>query len=147
MPGAGGESWSMQRKVTPQLQQAASAGDPGAIDTMRRLNPTWAPVIKPRGSEFEGSPRLQGSFEDRMGLTPTQPPIASPGTPQGHPNLFEIASPLGIRAETDSMGIRWAISPEGYRVSIPKGIADADIESYATPKLEEQAQIHKGMTR
>jgi hypothetical protein len=44
---------------------------------------------------------------------------------------------------TNEMGIRWAHSPDGkFRVSIPKGVADADIDRYAAPKLEEQAQIH-----
>jgi len=49
-----------------------------------------------------------------------------------------------IQTETDSMGIRWAKSGQ-YRVSIPKSVSDSEIESYARPKLEEQARIHKGI--
>src|SRR5271166_5039396 len=85
-----------------------------------------------------------------MGSQAAPPSISSPGAsqglPQGRQNLFEIASPMGnggIKLETDSLGIRWAVSPEGYRVSIPKGVTN--VEEYAGPKLAEQAQIHKGL--
>ena len=109
IPGAGGESWSMQRKVTPQLQQAASAGDPGAIQTMRRLNPSWSPVITPAGAGEYPQTRLGGSFEERMGTQAQPAPIASPGAsqglPQGRQNLFEIASPERRQVE--------GISPTG----------------------------------
>jgi hypothetical protein len=101
VPGAGGESWSMQRKVTPQLQQAAAAGDPGAIQTMRRLNPNWTPVVKPAGAGEYPQTRLGGSFEERMGGSASQPGIASPeasqGLPQGNKTPFQIASPLEKR--------------------------------------------------
>lgn len=58
VPGAGGEAWSMQRRVTPELQDAARRGDPGAIETLRRLNPGWNPVVTPKGSELE-SPSME----------------------------------------------------------------------------------------
>jgi vacuolar-type H+-ATPase subunit H len=50
----------------------------------------------------------------------------------------------GVTTETDSMGVRWAKRGD-YRVSIPKRITDSEIEAYAKPKLDEQAQIHGGM--
>jgi hypothetical protein len=46
-----------------------------------------------------------------------------------------------LKISTDSMGIRWA-EKGAYRVSIPKRIPEGEIESYAIPKLEEQAKIH-----
>lgn len=47
-----------------------------------------------------------------------------------------------IKVTTDSNGIRWAEGPNGYKVSVPKRIADADVADYAKPKLEEQAKLH-----
>lgn len=55
------------------------------------------------------------------------------------------ATSSGIKVSTDSLGIRWAQGPNGYRVSIPKNVPDLMIESYAGPKLAEQARIHGGM--
>jgi hypothetical protein len=63
LPGAGGEAWSMQRKLTPELQTAVRAGDPGAISTARRLDPTYRPIIRPSGTEITGGTtpeQLQG---------------------------------------------------------------------------------------
>jgi hypothetical protein len=56
--------------------------------------------------------------------------------------LLEAPKPPAVKVSTDSMGIRWAESPEGYRVSIPKGVPEGDIENYATGKLAEQSRIH-----
>jgi len=54
-----------------------------------------------------------------------------------------LAPPVTVK--TDSMGIRWAESPEGYRVSIPRGVPDSDIPVYAQQKLAEQQRIHRGL--
>jgi hypothetical protein len=55
------------------------------------------------------------------------------------------ATPLKV---TNEMGIRWAHSPDGeYRVSIPKSVSDAELQSYATKKLAEQKTIHEGMPK
>ncbi|HEY6339349.1 MAG TPA: hypothetical protein VIW68_12720 [Candidatus Sulfotelmatobacter sp.] len=51
VPGARGEAWSMKRGATAELQRAALAGDPGALAVMRRLNPTWRPIIIPKGAD------------------------------------------------------------------------------------------------
>lgn len=55
LPGAGGEAWSMQRKMSPQLQQAVATGDPGAIEVARRLSgQTYNPIIIPKEAGFSG---------------------------------------------------------------------------------------------
>jgi hypothetical protein len=64
------------------------------------------------------------------------------------PNAFAGATstaPQPPRIETDSLGIRWAVAQDGARVSIPKGIADADVAAYAAPKLDEQRSILGGI--
>jgi hypothetical protein len=49
---------------------------------------------------------------------------------------------MPLKMETDSLGIRWAVSPDGSsRVSIPKNVPDEAAEAYARPKLAEQSQI------
>lgn len=48
-----------------------------------------------------------------------------------------------VKLETDSLGVRWAVSPEGVRVSIPKSVPDTDVNSYASQKLSEQAAAQK----
>jgi hypothetical protein len=85
----------------------------------------------PKGAE-RVLPQAQGVFEKPELPPPTAGPAGS--VPPTGP-----ASPITI--ETDSMGIRWA-KQGNYRVSIPKSVADADIEAYAKPKLAEQAGIH-----
>lgn len=50
-----------------------------------------------------------------------------------------------VKVTTDSMGIRWAENPNGVRVSVPKSVADADVEAYARPKLEEQEASQKAL--
>ena len=49
------------------------------------------------------------------------------------------------KVETDSLGIRWAVGPDGLRVSIPKAVPDAEIPSYAASKLDEQRSILSGI--
>lgn len=49
---------------------------------------------------------------------------------------------------TNEMGIRWAHSPDGkYRISIPKAVPDAELQSYAAKKLAEQKMIHEAMPK
>lgn len=55
-------------------------------------------------------------------------------TPEAPQSQFKLS--------TDSMGVKWAADDKGYKVSIPSRIAAADVDAYAAPKLEEQAQIH-----
>lgn len=115
VPGAKGEAWSMQRTSSPELQRAVESGDPGAIETARRLNPNYRPIIIPKGASLESKP-----------LPFTGPP-SSPAT----------SRPLTISNE---MNIRWA-SDGVDKVSIPNSVPDEAIEEYARPKLQEQATI------
>jgi hypothetical protein len=50
----GGSAWSLQRKVTPELQQEAEGGNPQAQAVMRRLNPNAGNIIIPRPRVGEG---------------------------------------------------------------------------------------------
>lgn len=68
--------------------------------------------------------------------TPEQYPGPRETVPlQGNPTPF--SQPLKVE---NAMGVRWA-SDGTNRVSIPQGVADEEIESYARPKLAQQAQI------
>lgn len=103
------------------LTPLAKRGDPRmAMELTRRGRPVLF-----TGDEGEPGRRLEGTFEERL---------------QGSPTPFSNA-----RMETDSLGIRWAVSPEGYRVSIPRSVPDEQAMSYAGPKLAEQQEIHQGM--
>lgn len=56
-------------------------------------------------------------------------------------------SPSKIRFSTDSMGIRWAHSPDSPEpVSIPKSVAAADMEEYAAKKLADYVKTRKTTT-
>ena len=63
------------------------------------------------------------------------------------PEIPPAEAPSAIRTEVDNNGIRWAISPEGYRVSVPKSVAAEDVGKFAAPKLAEQAQIHAALPK
>ena len=78
-----------------------------------------------------------------VGGAPPSPTGTSPVTPP----TAGVAAPPTPRIETDSLGIRWAVSPDGYRVSIPKSVPDSAAAAYAGPKLAEQAQIHSNISR
>lgn len=45
------------------------------------------------------------------------------------------------KISTDSMGVKWAETPDGIRVSIPKRIPEAEVMDYAKGKLKEQAEM------
>ena len=47
----------------------------------------------------------------------------------------------GFKVFQDSLGIRWAEDSNGIRVSVPKSIADADIQEYAKSKIAEQTKM------
>lgn len=52
----------------------------------------------------------------------------------------------GIRFDTDTNGTKWAVDPNGVRVSIPQRIIDSgDIQSYARQKLDEQVAMRKNL--
>lgn len=124
-------------------------------------------VPKPSGrmvrlpQEFAAQDQLQGFAKTRAsergmqfaaGMVPAEG-RAVPRTPtkintvefptRGNASPFSPAAPTpALKMETDSLGIRWAVSPDGYRVSIPRTVPDAEIAAYAGPKLAEQAEIH-----
>lgn len=79
--------------------------------------------------------------------------VQAPVEQQAAPKAPETASPVSPEAaqraskfdvSTDSMGIRWATNGTD-KVSIPKSVGDADIDTYAGPKLDEQAAIKKNL--
>ena len=83
-----------------------------------------------------GTPDASGSFRGGRWTTPKA--LLPESTSAG-------ATPLKV---TNEMGIRWAHSPDGkYRVSIPKSVSDAELQSYAAKKLAEQKTIHEGMPK
>jgi hypothetical protein len=51
-----------------------------------------------------------------------------------------LNSAAEFELKTDALGILWGISPEGYRVSIPKSVVPADYAEYLRPRFEEQAK-------
>lgn len=107
VPNAGGEAWSMQRRVTPELQDAARRGDPGAIETLRRLNPGWSPVVTPKGSDIE-SPSMEsirGAAQEPLPPSDKEiPKIERPATGSNG-----IKASKSITAKT---GIQDKFSPE-----------------------------------
>lgn len=122
VPGAKGEAWSMQRTSSPELQRAVESGDPGAVETARRLNPNYRPIIIPKGASLEAKP-----------LPFTGPPSGDISS-QIQPRPFTIAN---------AMGIRWAKTPGLPDISIPNGMAEEDIPAYVAGK---QALQSKGIT-
>lgn len=108
-----GAMYSVPREQLPGLAQA---GKPGAGEVM---SATGTPVIySPKeGVGFPG-PRTE----------PTYTQIRNAGQ----------AIPGKIAVKVDSLGIKWAETPEGVRVSIPKRIPDAEVMDYAKAKLAEQ---------
>lgn len=128
-----------------------------------------AVLRNPQASDFDkqvAQSRLQQGYETRNGVIQperqyvdtidgTQPiPDPTPAkalqpetvTPQTatpvSPDQIQRASKFDI--STDSMGIRWA-SNGTDKVSIPKSVADTGIDTYAGPKLDEQAAIKKNL--
>lgn len=73
---------------------------------------------------------------------PTPPTFGQNATSSSFADLKVPAAP---KIETDGLGIRWAVSEDGLRVSIPKSVADADATAYAGPKLQEQRDILGGI--
>lgn len=99
-----------------------------------------------------------GSGKVLMGIGQLNPKVAigaqlarSRSMPQTATNFLPEASAgakLGdmlkpIRMETDTVGVKWAVDPDGVRVSIPKSVAKADVQDYARQKLAEQVQGRK----
>lgn len=80
------------------------------------------------------------------GGTAAPPRAPQPSGPQlgggGQKQLTGNVANFPVKVETDNLGIRWASTPDSpSRVSIPKSVADADVEAYARPKLAEQSQM------
>lgn len=138
IPGAGGEAWSMQRRVTPQLQTAVRAGDPGAVSTAMRLDPTYKPIVIPREAGTTGtSPSQLESIRASSGLfgvdtsteaaTTAPSPISSSGitSPKGNPTPFQ-----GLRPEVQQMttpgkaaGVpEWVAGQKDYEIQRLKGV-------------------------
>ena len=63
-------------------------------------------------------------------------------------NDMATGNNLGLKYETDKNGIKWAVDPQGVRVSIPKRITGAgDVEAYARQKIAEQIQMRKDLPK
>lgn len=56
-------------------------------------------------------------------------------------SIASLKIPTPPKIETDSLGIRWAVSDDGLRVSVPRSVPDAKAADYATSKLQEQRQV------
>lgn len=109
-----------------------------ALDQMQRIAKTRASqhgLLYAAGMRPAGGGRVPRS---PTAINTTEFSGIRPEAPQGNPTPFSPA----LKTETDNLGIRWAVSPEGYRVSIPKSVPPEALEAYALPKLAEQAQIH-----
>ena len=131
-PEAVKNAGSAAQATAERLQELARFGDKAAADELvrRRIARTGSP----RPIDYGRVPLPQNPAEpppirvNREPVTPLRGPVS-----------------VGITTETDVNGTRWAISKDGYRVSIPKRIPDAEIEEYAGPKLAEQRRGHKGL--
>jgi hypothetical protein len=49
------------------------------------------------------------------------------------------------KISTDSMGIKWAETPDGVKISIPPGIRDENVMKYAQNKLAQQVELRKSI--
>jgi hypothetical protein len=119
--------------VLPQEAQALDQMDKIAKARASQHGMLYAAGIRPAGG---GRVPMTPT-----GTTTTEFPGARAAIPQGDPTPFSPS----LARETDSLGIRWAVSPEGYRVSIPKSVPEEGVETYARTKLAEQAQMHSSL--
>lgn len=88
-----------------------------------------------------GAAGVRGQYNAKMATMKARAAAAKPApAAQAQPVAANAGTPTPIQTTTDSNGIRWA-SDGVNKVSIPKSVADADIQTYAGPKLQQQAQI------
>jgi hypothetical protein len=113
-----------------------------ALDQMQKIAKVRA---SQHGMQYAAGMRPAGGGRvprSPTGISTTEYPGARQEVPEGNPTPF---APPALQTETDSLGIRWAVSPEGYRVSIPKGVPPEGVQAYALPKLAEQAKVHSSL--
>jgi hypothetical protein len=109
-----GLSVAVPELVHPILAEAKTRG----LDYLTQDNrPTSRPVSKPDATPAK-------ALTPEVPKTDTNVPV----------------NPSKVSVSTDSMGIRWA-SNGIDKVSVPKSVSNAEIDTYAGPKLQEQAQI------
>ena len=110
--------------------------------------PEAAERIQPIGTPGSPKPTIESVVNQATGAKPLarNVPLREQLRPI-RPEIPPAEAPSAIRTEVDNNGIRWAISPEGYRVSVPKSVAAEDVGKFAAPKLAEQAQIHAALPK
>lgn len=154
-----------QTPFTAPMEAQSAEGVPGSVpkpsgrlvllpqeaqaqDQLQKIATTRA---SQHGMQYAAGMRPAGGGRVPMtptGTTTTEYSGPRQEMPQGNPTPWatqgvNVTAPPPISVKTDSMGIRWASTPTGTPVSIPKGIPDEGIESYARPKLAEQEALKK----
>jgi hypothetical protein len=152
LPETAGPKTTIPPAVSPEFaREAVQAAQPNAVRIPPGSRELPAPAQAPRsGPPPSVSPQFAreviGSISDANKLGARgEGGVRVPPTKGLLPGGGTAATPLKV---TNEMGIRWAHSPDGeYRVSIPKSVSDAELQSYATKKLAEQKTIHEGMPK
>jgi hypothetical protein len=99
-------------------------------------------ALEQKGSDLMKRQAQQDALDRKAAAAARLAAKNAPETPEPSPfGSATSTAPQAPKVIMDSLGIRWAVAPDGARVTIPKGIADADIPAYAAPKLDEQRQI------
>jgi hypothetical protein len=114
---------------------------PEEVGPMERMQALAKKRASEHGMLYAAGMRPAGG--GRVPMTPTGTMTQEASGLRGSVTPFP-ATPA-LKVEADSLGIRWAVSPEGYRVSIPKSVPDEAISEYAAPLLEEQARAHSSL--
>lgn len=120
-------------------------GGPGGVMGVRPgvQNPPGNPT------PFGGNPPAsQGSPTGPGGPGGGGPSPAPPNQPSGSPSPSGGLSPTlakllpsQVKITTDSLGVKWAEGPNGVRVSVPKGVSEAEVSKYVERKLAEQEKM------
>jgi hypothetical protein len=113
-----------------------------ALDQMQAIAEKRA---SQHGMQYAAGMRPAGGGRVPMtptGITTTEFPVRPERAPMPWETQGSTASAFGppLQTTTDTLGVRWATDGTN-RVSIPKNIPPEAVESYARPKLAEQAQI------
>lgn len=126
--------------ATTSSTRQAPVTQPRMVQTMDGMQPVPTPKGPTSLSDFQGQDGPMRPYD------PQGTRFARGGTVGMDPLQVDKLQPQAqssLQVSTDSMGIRWATDPKtGYKVSVPKRIQDADIESYATPELQKQVDTH-----
>lgn len=113
-----------------------------ALDQMQRIAKQRA---SEHGMQYAAGMRPAGG--GRVPMSPTRTMTTEfPGTREAIPQGNQTPFSPPFKMETDTMGLKWAVSPDGqYRVTIPASIPDEGIAAYAVPRLAEQARIFSSL--